>query len=97
MRVEGWLFREGTERDGGVAAVAATCPFAFFGAFVRKLGAVVEAEGAFARFAAEREEVEDVAIGHLAVRPDVFDIALHGRVAVGRILWRCGSHVGRDV
>lgn len=45
-------------------------PFAGAAALVCCFGAVVEAEGAEARFAAEGEEVEDVAVGILAMRAD---------------------------
>lgn len=55
--------RAAWERGCGVVEAGAfTGPFAFFGAFVGGLGAVVEAERSFARFTAEREEVEDMAI-----------------------------------
>jgi hypothetical protein len=41
---------------------------------MRRLAAVIEAEISAARFAAKGQEVELVAEGHLAMRPDGFDV-----------------------
>lgn len=51
-------------------AVAPARPFARVGAFVGSFGAVIEAEGASAGFAAEGEEVELAAVFELAVAAD---------------------------
>lgn len=48
------------------------------GALVRGFGAVVEAEGVAAGFAAEGEEVELVAVGVFAVVAYGFDVFVHG-------------------
>ena len=45
-------------------------PFAGVSTFVGYFGAVIEAEGGFARVAAEGEEVELMAVGELAVGAD---------------------------
>lgn len=54
-------------------------------------GAVVEAVGAFAGFAAEREEVELVTVGVLAVGADGFDVLVHGGEGLGLRRWRGSS------
>lgn len=56
-------------------------------------GAVVEAVGTFAGFAAEREEIELVAVGVLAVGADGFDVFVHGGEGLGLLRWR-GSRRG---
>lgn len=48
---------------------------------MRCFRAVIEAEGGFARFAAEGEEVELVAVGELTVGADCFQVCrVHFRV-----------------
>ena len=61
-------------------------PFAGVGAFVSRLGPVVEAECVVAGVAAEGEEVELVAVGELAVRADGFEVVVvhFGEGLVGR-------------
>lgn len=49
--------------------------------------AMVEAVGAFTGFAAEREEIELVAVGVLTVGTDRFEIFVHGGEGLG--LERC--------
>jgi len=68
---------------------------------VRRLGAVVEAEGAGAGVAAEGEEVELVAVGVLAVGADEGGVGgVHCRVGFVLCLWRfggvCEGHDGGD-
>ena len=46
-------------------------------------GAVVEAVGAFARFAAEGKEIELVAVGVLTVATDRFKVFVHGGEGLG--------------
>ena len=70
------------------------CPFSGVGAFVGGFGAVIEAVGSFAGFAAEGEEVELVAVGVLTVGADGFDVYVHGCKGL-RVWWSCrggGSH-----
>lgn len=62
----------------GVFFAAGGGPGAGVGALVGGFGAVVEAVGCFAGFAAEGEEVELVAVGVLAVGADGFDFFVHG-------------------
>lgn len=64
------LFRRGAVLFLICCAVAPARPFAGVGAFVGGFGAVIEAEGASAGFAAEGEEVELAAIFELAVAAD---------------------------
>lgn len=52
-------------------------------AFVGGFGAVVEAEGVLAGFAAEGEEVELVAVGVLAVGTYGFKVFVHGGEGLG--------------
>lgn len=63
-------------------------PLAGAGAFVGGFGAVVEAVGTFAGFAAEREEVQLVAVGVLAVGADGFDVLVHGGEGLGLLRGR---------
>jgi hypothetical protein len=42
----------------------------------------------FAALASKGQEVENVAVGHLAVRTDCFYVALH----LGECFWWCGCH-----
>lgn len=53
------------------------------GTFVGRFSAVVEAIGAFARFASEREKIKLVAVGVLAVGADGFDVFVHRGIALG--------------
>ena len=48
-------------------------------------GAVIEAVGAFAGFAAEREEIELVAVGVLTVGTDRFEVFVHGSEGLGLV------------
>ena len=56
-------------------------------------GAVVEAECPFAGFAAEGEEVEDVAVGVLAVGADGVEVFVHGCEGLG-VGWGGGGGGG---
>lgn len=89
MIVRGW-------RDGSGGFSSCSGPFACAGAFVTGFGAVVEAECSFAGFAAEGEEVEDVAVGVLAVRADGVEVFVHGceGLGVGRGRGGGGGHAG---
>ena len=58
-------------------------PFAGVAAFMGGFGSVIEAVGAAARFTAEGEEVQDVAIGVLAVGAYGFDVFVHGCEGLG--------------
>ena len=68
----GWAAGDGRLADAVFSSVLG--PFAGVAAFVRRLGAVVEAVGVVAGVAAEGEEVELVAVGELAVRADGFEV-----------------------
>ena len=63
-------------------------PLASVHAFVRALGAVLEAVGPAAGLAAEGEEVELVAVAVLAVCADGFEVVVHGGEGLG--FWRRG-------
>ena len=77
---QGWF--SGACARGGFFS-AGSGPGAGLGAFVRGFGAVVEAVGSFAGFAAKGEEVELVAVGVLAVGAYGFDFFVHGGEGLG--------------
>lgn len=95
-------FLAGWERRGGGRGLlgGAPClgPLSGFGAGVRSFGPVVEAVGLFAGFAAEREEVELVAVGVVAVGTDgVKVLGLrkgHGGIRLGFWWWNGGRRGG---
>jgi len=87
--VERGLWGEG-RGGGGVESGALAGPVARLWALVGVFGAVVEAVGRFAGLAAEGQEVEHMAVGHLAVRPNGFNVALHLGIRFGG----CGRHGG---
>ena len=69
-------------------SVSSSCPFALARAFVGGFGAVVEAEGTMAGFAAEGQEVELATVFELAVAADGFEV-LVGHLGEGLLLlWR---------
>lgn len=61
----------------GIGSSTGSGPLAGMRAFVRGFGAVVEAEGVFAGFTAEGEEVELVAVGVLAVGAYSVEVFVH--------------------
>ena len=62
-------------------------PLASARAFVSCFSAVVEAVGTFTGFAAEREEIELVAVGVLAVCTDRFEVFVHAGEGLGIGRW----------
>lgn len=65
-----------------------------------RLGAVVEAIGAFAGFAAEGEEIELVAVCVLTMGTDRFEVFVHGGEGLGLAkFWgsRRGRHDGQEI
>jgi hypothetical protein len=72
-----------------LGATASGCPFSCFWALMCGLCSVIEAECAFARFAAEREEVELVAVAELAVFS--YQSCVSNIIHCGVTLWWLGG------
>ena len=86
---ESRLARISTIRSWGKPSSFPPCcsPLAGAGAFVGCFGAVVETVGSFTGFAAEREEIELVAVGVLTVGTDCFEVFVHAGESLGVGRW----------